>query len=226
MTANQAISREPRIILPSYTLGEEIANAVTHGIGALLAISALVLLVIKAACYAPDGRTGGYVVGYSIFGATMTTLYLVSTLYHSLARNGAKKVFASLDHSAIFLLIAGTYTAYCLGPLNGGLGWLVFGIIWALAAIGVTAYSVYGTRARRFTFFLYLAMGWFALSVAGRLLEALPRISWQFLLIGGACYTIGCVFYAMKSVRWMHSIWHLFVLAGSVMHFFSLYWAI
>ena len=214
-----------RINLPSYTLGEEIVNSITHGIGALLAIAALVLLVIRAATRAPEGETAGYVVGYTLFGATLVIMYLVSTLYHSLARCGAKRVFASLDHSAIFLLIAGTYSAYCLGPIYGGQGWWVFGTIWALAVIGIVSFSVYAYKASRFNLILYLAMGWFGVLVAPQLYEALPTISWTFLLLGGGLYTLGCVFFVVK-IRWMHVAWHVFVLAGSVMHFFSLYYLI
>ena len=214
-----------RIKLPFYTLGEEIVNAITHGIGALLSIAALVLLIIRAATRAPAGEAAGYVVGYTLFGATLVIMYLVSTLYHSLARCGAKRVFASLDHSAIFLLIAGTYSAYCLGPIYGGQGWWVFGTIWSLAVIGIVSFSVYAYRASRFNLFLYLAMGWYGVLVAPQLHDALPSISWIFLLLGGLLYTFGCVFFVVK-IRWMHAAWHVFVLAGSIMHFFSLYFLI
>ena len=191
--------RPSKIKLPFYTVGEEIANAITHGIGALLAIAALVLLIVRAATQAPVGYAAGYVVGYTLFGVTLVLLYLTSTLYHSLPRNGAKRVFASLDHSAIFLLIAGSYSAYCLGPLNSSMGWWLFGTIWALAAV---------------------------LIVVGRsVYEVLTSLSWLFLVLGGVFYTVGCIFFAMKKVRWMHGVWHLFVLGGSIMHFFSLYWA-
>ena len=226
MTTDCATVRESRITIPHYTLGEEIANAITHGIGACLSTAALVLLIVRAARHAPTGATAGYVVGYTIFGVAAILLYLFSTLYHSLPRSCAKRVFASLDHSGIFLLIAGTYTAYTLGPLRGGLGWWIFGTIWALAIVGIIAYSVYGSLARRFTFFLYLAMGWYGAFVAERFHETTSPISWRFLLLGGALYTIGCLFFVMKKGRWMHSIWHLFVLSGTIMHFFSLYWAI
>ncbi len=226
MTTDCATVRDSRIELRRYALGEEIANAITHGVGACLSIAALVILVVRAARYAPPGATGGYVVGYAIFGSAAILLYLTSTLYHSLPHSRAKQVFSSLDHSAIFLLIAGTYTAYALGPLRGGLGWWVFGTIWALATVGIVAYSVYGSAARKFTFFLYLVMGWYGILVADRLYESTTAISWRFLLLGGVLYTIGCVFFVMKNVRWMHSIWHLFVLAGTIMHFFSLLWAI
>ncbi len=211
---------------PLYTLGEEIANAVTHGIGACLSLAALTLLIVRAATRAPEGATAGYVVGYSIFGASLVTLYLTSTLYHSLATSRAKRVFSVLDHSAIYVLIAGTYTGFCLGPLYGWTGWWLFGTIWALASIGIVAYSAYGRQAQRFSTILYLTMGWFIVLVARQLYESVPPISWRTLLWGGIAYTVGCAFFLMKRVRWAHSIWHLFVLAGSILHFFALYWAI
>lgn len=226
ITTDPAKREDSRQATPFYTLGEEIANAVTHGVGTLLAIAALALLVVRAATHSAEGTTAGYVVGYSIFGATLVALYLVSTLYHSLARNGAKRVFARLDHAAIFLLIAGTYSAYCLGPVYGGEGWWVFGTIWALAVIGVVSFSVYAYKAARFNLFLYIAMGWFALLIAPQIWKSTPFISALFLLLGGILYTVGCIFFVLHNIRWMHSIWHLFVLGGSIMHFFSLYWAI
>jgi len=223
---NASSAKLPTSSRPLYTLGEEIANAITHGVGVGLSIAALVLLIVRAANCAPEGRVAGYVVGYTIFGASLVLLYLTSTLYHSFVPSTTKRVFAILDHSAIFILIAGSYTAYCLGPLYGSQGWWLFGTIWALASIGIVAYSVYGARARQFTFALYLVMGWFVLLVAPRLFKTLPLISWQTLLYGGVSYTVGCVFFSLKKIRWMHSIWHLFVLGGSILHFFSLYWAI
>ena len=211
---------------PRYSLGEEIANAITHGLGACLSIAALPLLIVRAATRAPSDAIGGYVVGYSIFGSSMLFLYLVSTIYHALTPSRAKRVFARLDHSAIFVLIAGTYTAYCLGSLNSSSGWWLFGTIWALAAVGIVAYCVYDSRAKAFTLTLYLVMGWFAALVARQLFIVLPTISWTSLLIGGASYTVGVAFFLMKSLKWTHSVWHLFVVGGSVMHFFSLFWAI
>lgn len=209
-----------------YTLGEEIANAVTHGIGAALSVAALVLLIVRAACEAPSGSVGGYVVGYTVFGASLLLLYLISTLYHALPVSKAKRVFARLDHSAIFVLIAGTYTAFCLGPICSGAGWWLFGTIWGLAIVGIVAYSVYEKRASLFTQILYLVMGWFVVLVVKQLGLVIPQISFTMLVAGGLSYTIGVAFFAMKKIRWMHSVWHLFVLGGSVLHFFSLYWAI
>jgi hemolysin III len=211
---------------PLYTLGEEIANAITHGVGAGLSVAALVLLIVRAATSAPEGMVGGHVVGYATFGVSMLILYLISTLYHALPPSRGKRVFALLDHSAIFIFIAGTYTAYCLGPIYGRTGWWTFGTLWALAIIGVVAYCVYERRARAFTLVLYLVMGWFGMLVWRDLYAALPQISWNLVLLGGFVYTLGVAFFMMKKVRWMHTVWHLFVLGGSVLHFFSIYWAI
>lgn len=216
---------EPKIV-GFYTLGEEIANAITHGVGACLSVAALVLLIVRAAVFAPTGAVGGYVVGYTIFGASLFLLYLISTLYHALPVSSGKRVFARLDHSAIFLLIAGSYTAFCLGPLYGSLGWWLFGTIWGLAIIGIVAYCVYERRARVFTLALYLVMGWFIILVAKQLATIIPQISFVMLVAGGLSYTLGVAFFVMKKVKWTHAIWHLFVLGGSVLHFFSLYWAI
>ncbi len=209
-----------------YPLGEEIANAITHGIGTLLAISALVLLIIRAACQAPIGQTGAYVTGYAIFGSSLILLYCMSTLYHALSCRRAKAVFCKLDHSAIYVLIAGTYTAYCLSVLYGPTGWTLFGVIWFLATIGIVIHSIYGNRDRWFSLVLYLIMGWLVIVFAERLCILLPASSWKFLLYGGISYTFGCLFFVMKGIPWMHAIWHLFVLAGSILHFFSLYYAI
>ncbi len=211
---------------PLYTLGEEIANAITHGVGAGLSIAALVLLIVRAVGRAPAGCVGPYAVGYTIFGFSLFLLYLISTLYHALPPSKGKRVFARLDHSAIFFLIAGSYTAFCLGPIYGSAGWWLFGTIWGLAVVGIVAYCVYEKRARTFTLILYLVMGWFIVLVARQLAAVVPHISIVMLVSGGLSYTVGVAFFVMKKIRYMHSIWHLFVLGGSILHFFALYWAI
>jgi hemolysin III len=211
-----------------YSLGEEIANAVTHGIGAQLAIAALILLIIRAARHAPDASRPSYIVAFAIFGASMFILYAASTLYHALTNPTAKKVFGIFDHSSIYLLIAGTYTAYCLTVLRGPLGWTIFGIIWGIAATGIALYAVFGAKMRTISAISYIPMGLIIILASRQMKESLAAISgnnlsWEFLLIGGACYIAGTAFYAMKKLKWAHSIWHLFVIAGSVMHFFSIY---
>ncbi|MGP1593925.1 MAG: PAQR family membrane homeostasis protein TrhA [Treponema sp.] len=208
-----------------YTIGEEIANAVSHGIGVLLAIAALVLLIIRAAFYAPDGEKAAYIIGFTIFGSSAILLYLFSTLYHALPL-GAKKVFGVFDHCSIYILISGTYTAYCLTALRGVAGWTIFGIIWGLAVLGIVFYSVFGSRIRILSVITYIPMGWLILFAVKPLKEQLPLVSFRFLVIGGVVYTVGCIFYAAKKIKWMHSIWHLFVIGGTVMHFFSLFFSL
>jgi hemolysin III len=211
-----------------YTVGEEIGSAVTHGVGAGLSIAGLVILDIRAALFAPSGHLVSYVVGFSVFGASLIALYLASTLYHALTNPLAKKVFGIFDHGSIYLLIAGTYTAYCLSALRGPFGWVLFGVIWALAVAGITFYSIFGSRMRRLSAITYAPMA-LIIVFAGKATKAAlsaasgSDLSWYLLLAGGACYILGMPFYAAKKVKWTHFVWHLFVLAGSVLHFFSVY---
>jgi len=218
-------------ITKRYSIGEEIASAVTHGIGAQLAIAALVLLTVRAAYRAPAQFRAATVTGFAIFGASLVILYMASTLYHALTNPTAKKVFGILDHGSIYLLIAGTYTPYCLTALHGPLGWTVLGTIWTLAAAGITFYAIFGSKMRKLSAFTYTPMALIILFAAGPLKENLyassgNSFSWYFLLAGGACYIAGTAFYAMKKVKWMHALWHLFVIAGSALHFFSIYLSI
>lgn len=210
----------------SYSIGEEIFNSVTHGIGAGLAIAALVLLIVKAVTQSPAGETVYYVVSWSIFGTTLVILYLMSTLYHALTPPRAKKVFAIFDHVSIYLLIAGTYTPFCLASLKGITGWTLFGVVWGLAIVGSTLYSIFGKKLRAASAITYLLMGWLIVFAFEPMRNVLPSISLSFLVAGGLAYTLGVIFYAMKKHKWMHSIWHLFVLAGSICHFFSVYYSI
>lgn len=208
-----------------YSTGEEIANAITHGIGAGLSVAGLVLLVIKAAFYAPAEYKASYITGFALFGSSLIVMYLFSTLYHALPLR-AKKVFGIFDHVAIYILIAGTYTGFCLSVLHGALGWVIFGIIWGLAAIGIVFYSVFGSKAKIASVITYIIMGWIIMFAVRPLKQVLPPLSFLLLTLGGIVYTLGCVFYTMKKYKWMHSIWHLFVLGGSVLHFFSLFFSI
>lgn len=224
------IREERRIresVLPKrYTIGEEIFNSVTHGIGAGLSIAAIVLLIIRAVFYAPVNARGFYVTGFSIFGASLFILYLMSTLYHALTPYGAKKVFAVFDHSSIYLLIAGTYTPFCLTVLRGTTGWVIFGVIWSLAVVGITFYAIFGSKMRIVSVVTYILMGWLIIFAIKPMVLSLPALSIKLLFAGGIAYTIGCIFYALKKIKWMHCIWHLFVMAGSVLHFFSVYFSI
>lgn len=200
-----------------YTLGEEIFSAIVHGIGAGLSVAALVTMVVKAA-----GSGDAYaVVSAAIFGASLVILYTMSTLYHALAPARAKKVFRIFDHTTIFLLIAGTYTPYVLVTLRGFTGWVLFGVLWGLATIGIVFDSVMLEKFRKIEMFLYVGMGWCIVVASENLVSSLEKGGLIFLFTGGVLYTVGIIFYALKKIKYMHSIWHIFVLAGSIMHYFS-----
>lgn len=202
------------------SLGEEIANCVSHGVGCLAALVTTPFLVLAAA------RRGDSVavVGASVFAGTVVTLYLASTLYHALPRNKAKHLFRVLDHSAIFLLIAGTYTPFTLGVLRGAWGWTLFGVVWGLAILGVTLKSVGGIRYPRLSTVLYVAMGWLALLAIRPLWRHLPVAGWLWLIAGGLAYTAGIAFFAAERLKYGHFVWHLFVLIGTTCHFFAVLW--
>lgn len=215
-------ARQPR----QYSLAEDLFNSISHGIAAGLSVAAIVLLILRAVTYAPEGKTGLYVTSFTIFGASMLLLYMMSTLYHALQPYGVRKVFSVLNHSSIYLLIAGTYTPFALTTIEGAFGWVVFGIMWFLALLGVVFYAIYGSRMRNVSVVTYIVMGWFIVFASNPLSRNLPRISIVMLVCGGIAYTVSCVFYVMKNYKWTHSIFHMFVIAGSVMHFFSVYFSI
>ena len=202
------------------SLGEEIANSVTHGVGALASIAALPILMVVAVSRGDPWQ----VVGGAIFGATLIMLYVASTLYHALPHPRAKRVFRVLDHSAIYLLIAGTYTPFALGALRGPWGWALLGAVWTLAALGITAKATLGFRFPRLSTAVYVAMGWLALIAAQPLLAHVGVAGLMWLLAGGLCYTAGVVFFAWERLRYGHMVWHFFVAAGSVCHFFAVLW--
>jgi len=199
------------------SLGEEIANSVSHGVGLLAAVAAAPVLVLSAV------RHGGTapIVGASVFAAAMFLLYLTSTLYHALPRNRAKRVFQVLDHSAIFLMIAGTYTPFTLGVLRGAWGWTLFGLVWGLALAGIVLTAAGGVRYPKLRTSLYLAMGWLILIAVKPLWLRVPSWGLFWLFAGGIAYTVGVVFYAAKRVRYSHFVWHLFVIAGTACHFIA-----
>lgn len=199
------------------SVGEEVANAITHGVGALLAIAALVVLVVLSAMKG----TVWHVVSFSIFGATLVLLYFASTLYHSLTFTRARGLFHKFDHISIYLLIAGTYTPFCLTALRGWVGWTVFGIVWTCAIIGavIKAISI-GSKVRLSTI-LYVMMGWVILIAIKPLYEAMTFNGFMFLIAGGVSYTLGTFFFLRDQVKYNHSVWHVFVLGGSVLHFFA-----
>lgn len=200
-----------------YTLGEEIFNAISHGAGALLSIAGCVILIVFSAIHG-DAYS---VVSSAIFGASLIILYTMSTLYHSITHVKAKKVFRILDHSTIFILIAGTYTPYTLVTLRGALGWTIFGIIWGTAVFGIVLNAISIERFKRISMVCYILMGWAIVAAARPLYQNLNKGGLILLVAGGVLYTVGIIFYAMKKYKYMHSVWHLFVVGGSVLHYFS-----
>lgn len=201
---------------PSPSLGEEIANSITHGAGFIASLVALPVLAVSAA-----GRGPLQMFGKVTFGAALVLLYGASTLYHALPPCRAKQVVRTLDHSAIYILIAGTYTPFAVGALRGPWGWWLLAVIWSLALFGIVAKATVGFRFPRLSTVVYLLMGWLILVAIRPLLAsvALPGVAW--LLAGGVAYTGGVLFYVRDRIRYNHMVWHLFVAAGSVCHFIA-----
>lgn len=197
---------------------EEIANVLTHGIGTAFGIAALSILVVKAALY---GNVW-HVVSMSIYGATLVILYMSSTLYHMYAFTRARQFFKMMDHISIYLLIAGTYTPFTLISLRGGWGWTIFGIVWGIAVAGIVMKVFYTGRFEFLSTLLYLGMGWIIIIAVKPLIEKVETMGLIWLLIGGLSYSLGTIFFRMHKMRYHHFIWHLFVLGGSVSHFFAI----
>ncbi len=205
-------------IKPRYGFGEEVANSVSHGIGFLLAVAGLVFMIVKSVRYG----TAWHVTSCSIYGASMILLYAASTLYHAVP-GSAKNVLQIFDHSAIFLLIAGTYTPFTLVPLRGPLGWSLFGLIWAMAVFGFIT-QVTPLRAHKsLSIGLYVGMGWAVVAATRPLFASVGTEGLLLLLFGGLAYTSGIVFYLNRRIPYGHAVWHLFVVAGSLFHFFAIY---
>ena len=200
-----------------YKLGDILANAITHGIGAAFAVVGAAYLIV-----ASTRGTAWHIVSCSIFASTLVLVYLCSTLYHSLVRTRARHVFHVLDHSSIYLLIAGTYTPFTLISLHGALGWSIFGIEWALAVAGVVFKSFAVDRFEVASALVYLFQGWLVIVAARPLLHAIGWHGIAWMGAGGLAYTFGIVFFAMDRLRYFHATWHLFVLAGSVAHYFAI----
>jgi hemolysin III len=200
---------------PQQSLGEEIANSVSHGVGLLAALGVVPFLIVAAV------RRGSpsAIVGASVFSATLVLLYFASTMYHALPRHKAKRVFRILDHGAVFLLIAGTYTPFTLGVLRGAWGWTLFGVVWSLALLGIVLTAMGGIRYPRLSTGVYLGMGWLVVIAIRPLWLRVPLTGLLWLLAGGIAYTIGVRFLAAKRMRYSHFVWHLLVLAGSSCHF-------
>lgn len=201
--------------------GEEIANSISHGIGLIAALVAIPFLVVDAI------RRGdaAYIVGVSIFAATMVLLYLASTLYHALPASKAKQVFRIIEHSAIFLLIAGTYTPFTLGVLRGAWGWTLLGLVWGLALTGVALKAFEKISHPVISTGLYLFMGWLIVIAADPMYERVPLSGLLWLVAGGVAYSAGVAFFVADSrLRYGHFIWHLFVMAGTACHYFAVLW--
>ncbi len=201
-----------------YTVGEEIANAVTHGVAALLSIAGLAVLVAFAVLYSGSPKV---VAAVSIFGASMVFLYTASTLYHSIPNPRAKKVLQYLDHSMIYVLIAGSYTPFCLITLQGYTGIALLCAVWLIAIVGISLQAVLLHKADWINCLLYLSMGWLAVFVIDPLVSTLDSTGLALLVAGGLAYTVGVVFYIFERIPFSHAIWHTFVFAGTTLQFFS-----
>jgi hemolysin III len=224
MTGEGSVRRPVPLQFPAVTTrrahprrGEEIANAVTHGLGAAASIAGLAVLVVAAA----TRGDAWHVVSVSIFGATLVMLYAASTLYHGLPLGRAKAVFRVLDHSAIYLLIAGTYTPFALVSLRGPWGWSLLGVIWGCAVAGIVLRTTFGVRWPIALVVLYVAMGWAGIVAVRPMIAAMPGRGLALVALGGIAYTLGIVFYSWRRLPYHHAVWHLFVLAGSALHYFA-----
>lgn len=207
----------PAAPLPSYTLGEEIANSLTHGIGAVFAIAGLAVLTAFAALHGDAGD----IAASAVFGGALILCFTTSTLYHAIPLERARQVLRALDHSAIFVLIAGTYTPLLLISIGGMTGWAMFAFIWSFAAVGIVARLILKGRRHGLVVACYLAMGWAVVFIIEPLVDNLARGGLALLVGGGLAYTVGVIFYKWKRLRYSHAVWHCFVLAGSALHFFA-----
>jgi hemolysin III len=200
-----------------YTLGEEIAHSITHGIGTGLSIAGLTVLVVLAALYGNVYQ----IVSFSIYGATLFILYLASTLYHSFQHPRVKQIFKIIDHSAIYLLIAGTYTPFLLVSIRGIWGWTLLIIIWGLALLGISFKTLFIHRFQKLSVLAYILMGWLSVVAIRELLMNIPLGGLIWLAVGGVVYTVGVIFYALHRIPYTHAVWHLFVMGGSICHYFA-----
>lgn len=203
------------------SLREELANAVTHGVGLVLSLIGMPILVLAAL----DRGERTMVIGASVFGATLIALYAASTLYHAIPHPTLKQKLRVVDHAAIYLLIAGTYTPFTLGVLRGTWGWTLFGIVWTLAALGVFFKVVFGSGAMaKLSTAIYVAMGWVIVIAIKPLMVSMEHAGLMLLVAGGLCYTGGVVFYVDRRRAWTHPVWHVFVMGGSICHYFAVLW--
>jgi hemolysin III len=209
---------------PFYTIGEEIANSVLHGIGALAAITGLVFFILKNTGFLGGNRAAGIdITAAVLFAAAMIVMFLTSTLYHAIQNKSVKSLFRKLDHSVIFIFIAGTYTPICLSGLRGAWGWSLFAIEWALALTGIILNILDSKTIKKIEVMVYIMMGWAVIIGFIPLIRRVPVISVILLLSGGAAYTLGTVFYKKKHIKNTHVYWHIFVIIGAVCHWFSIW---
>jgi hemolysin III len=202
------------------SLGEEIANSVSHGVGLLAAFAAFPVLVLSAL----QRGNALEIAGASVFATTVVLLYLTSTLFHAFPHSRAKRVFQVLDHSAIYFLIAGTYTPFTLGVLHGTWGWILFGLVWGMALVGTMLKVLGGIRYNTVSTLVYVAMGWLVVIAADKVWALVPAWGIFWLFAGGIAYTAGAVFFLAERVRYFHFVWHLFVIAGTACHVVAVLW--
>jgi hemolysin III len=202
-----------------YPPAEELANRLTHGLGAVLSLAGLVLLVTYSAL-----RGDAWIVtSTAVYGASLVVLYTASTLYHSVSSDRWRRILQKVDHAAIYLLIAGTYTPFVLGPLRGTWGWTLFGIVWGFAVVGIVLKLFFAGRADVLSTVAYLVMGWLVVIAIKPLVAALPAGALWLLVAGGLCYSFGTIFYLWQRLPFNHAVWHLWVLAGSVCHWAAVF---
>jgi hemolysin III len=203
----------------SFTKAEEIVNAITHGIGAVLSVAALVILTVMASVHG----NAWHIVSFSLFGSTMLILYLSSTIVHGLPEGRLKRLFTIFDHSSIYFFIAGTYTPFLFLAVKGTIGWILFGIVWGLAVFGTVFKCFFAHRFLYTSTILYIVMGWLIVFAWKPLVAGLSPEGVMYLIIGGILYTVGTIFYVWRAFKFHHAIWHLFVLGGSIAHFFAVF---
>ena len=207
-------------ILKRYTVGEEVLNAVSHGVGAVFAIVGITLLIAASALQGDWFKLAASI----IYGCSLLILYVMSTLYHSFTPPRVKEIFRVMDHCSIFLLIAGTYTPFTMVTLRNTSGWYLFAFIWTATVVGIVLNVISIQRFRYFSMACYVVMGWSIVITMEPLMAGLPMDGLILLVSGGLFYTVGIVFYAMKHTRFMHGVWHFFVLFGSVCHYLCVLW--
>ena len=205
-----------------YSPSEELANRITHGLGAVLSVAGLVLLVVYSSLHG----TVWHITSTAIYGATLVLLYTSSTIYHTVSSDRLKKLFQKFDHAAIFLLIAGTYTPFALGPLRGPWGWSLFGVVWGVAMIGVVLKFWHAGRFDVLSTLMYIVLGWLVIIATKPLMAAVPPAGLWLLLCGGLCYTLGTIFYLWEKIPFNHAWWHVWVMGGSVCHWIAIFYYI